>query len=87
MTIVSAPTRRLLYVLVGVVTGMVFNSYLQSLSQRGRALFTNEALVSPQLSKTIESNGSLSTNFTIDYHNIDQFYEEFYRFYELNKEC
>ena len=87
MKIASAQAKRILYILVGFAAGMVFNSYLESLSEpRVRRPSTGNSSVSSALSKYMKPGAPSPTNFTIDYHNILQFYEEFYRYYELNKE-
>jgi hypothetical protein len=75
------------YLFLGFSIGVIFTLWLLP---HGQVEITTETITTTSVvssfSGTAQSKINSSTRFTIDYGNIAQFYEEFYRYYELNKE-
>lgn len=71
------------YVLLGFAVGVVCTTYILSYSQ-SQTIMTNTVL--SILSENNQSKKCSSAEIKIDTENIPHIYEEFYKFYELNKE-
>ena len=75
----AMPTRSFLHILLGFSLGLMLGFWLLPLQQ------TLTTPVSAELAN-VQNIAPLSAKFVIDNNNIAQFYAEFYRYYELNKE-
>ena len=83
----SGQTKLILYSVLSFAAGVAFTLYLISFGQAQIGIpDTGNSTVFTTSKKHIVPSNCSSTNFTIDAHNIGYFYEEFYRYYEINKE-
>ena len=97
---VGSDSKRLIFAcLLSFISGILFSSHLLSSPKQQQTFQIDSIHVKDKdkpiivNSTTIESisiqiqNCSLATlNLTLDKENIEQFYEEYYKYYELNKE-
>lgn len=83
----SGQTKLILYSFLSFAAGVAFTFYLISFGQTqiGIPNIVNSTIITTPR-RYIQPSNCSSTNFTIDAHNIVYFYEEFYRYYEINKE-
>lgn len=85
MDSLTGQTKLITSILMSFVAGVIFTLYAMSFRPIVK-LPSNITSVEFTMSRArIEPSNCSSTNFTIDDHNIVYFYEEFYRYYELNQ--
>ncbi|CAF1069757.1 unnamed protein product [Adineta steineri] len=74
-------------ILMGFMIGVTFSLWLQRNSQiKTTEMITSTPIILPPSTKYEQLKSNLSSNFNINYDNIAQFYEGYYKFYELNRE-
>ncbi|CAF0737689.1 unnamed protein product [Adineta steineri] len=74
-------------ILMGFIIGVTCTLWLQQNSQiKTTEMITSAPTTRPSSSTYEQSKSNLSSKFSINYDNIAQFYEEYYKFYELNRE-
>ena len=75
------------YIFISFLSGILFTLSIISSRQSQRFLIKSlNSTISSSYLKSVDLNNCSSTNFSIDKNNIDYFYEEFYKYYELNTE-